>query len=226
MSLTVEHVGEEFVEDFADDFPPHPHDQQSSAGKPWEGMLGIPTPGRMRAKRRGKLLTIIAGNVSEVLLYSSTLPLKLPTLQRNISVHSALEGTAVGMTRDQFNRIIAHDELRPSGKHHQYSNYSFQIPDTREFVTIGSAPKPRRANIFAAIVSDDWVWALVDQQRLLRCHLRLRKQPWTVSDLNPNSVVSIYLFLILGPLGVYRDFIRGTTPCGDLMVVGRIGWTS
>lgn len=186
-SLSIEVVGEKFEEEFTSDLQPHEHDIAYSVDKPWERLLGSPVPGPMRAKNRGKLLTIIAGNVSKFTHFYNPI-LTLP--QRCLSAQMAHEGTVAGMSRHHFNQIIAHDEIRPSGKDGQYLNYSFQIPNTPDFITPNSGPIPRRINIFAAIVSDDWVWVLVDRQRLMLCHLRLREEPWSVKDLDPNSGVS------------------------------------
>lgn len=130
----------------------------------------------MRAKRRGKVVTIIAG-------------------QRKISIHFSLQGTILGMTRDQYEQIIATDEERPSEKKPDFKPYSYLIPNTPEFVTMDSSESPRRINIFAAIVSEDWVWVVVDWSRMARCHIDLRQRPWTAGDFRPESAVSAFICL-------------------------------
>lgn len=61
----METVEDEFVEELGG--ISHPHDIKRSKGKSWEHLLGIPKAGRMRAKRRGKVVTIIAGQVSHAI---------------------------------------------------------------------------------------------------------------------------------------------------------------
>ena len=55
-------IGEEFDEEI--DGPIHQHDKERLGGKCWEQLLGKPKAGQMRVKRRGNIVTVIAGQVS------------------------------------------------------------------------------------------------------------------------------------------------------------------
>lgn len=113
-------------------------------------------------------------------------------VQRKISVHFSLQGTILGMTRRQYEKIIANDEECPSEKKPHFKPYSYIIPNTSEFVSEDSSDSPRRINIMASIISQDWVWVIVDWSRMARCHLTLRKRPWTASDFRPESAVGTF----------------------------------
>lgn len=69
---------------------------------------------------------------------------------------------------------------------------SFQIP--ARFTEDYSSSSDRLVNIFAAWVSDEYVWALVDFARIVRFHVMSRDAIWQKSELTPNSKVCDYIF--------------------------------
>jgi hypothetical protein len=69
--------------------------------------------------------------------------------------------------------------------------YSLIILDGDKFATPGSSSALRIINIFAAFISKDWVFAIVNFICLVHLHVIIRRQqPWSMADFNPKSLVS------------------------------------
>ena len=66
---------------------------------------------------------------------------------------------------------------------------TFLIPD--EYTIKHSSPKyPRTIKIFAAFVSESWVWVLSDFSGLVRMSVRSQSNPYTPEDFMVGSQVS------------------------------------
>jgi hypothetical protein len=69
---------------------------------------------------------------------------------------------------------------------------TFLIPK-RLIIPNSSSTCPRTIKIFAAFISEKWVYVLSDFSGLVRMHVRSKQSPWTKEDLIPGSIVS-FLF--------------------------------
>lgn len=107
-----------------------------------------------------------------------------------MTISFGLEAHITGMSRDVYNQLISKSipgtnaDLKKSALLR-----TFAFPE--EYIIPGSsARRPRRINIFAAFVSDEWAWVLIDFTRLVRMHVISRDQPWEESDFDVSSPVS------------------------------------
>jgi hypothetical protein len=95
----------------------------------------------------------------------------------------------MGMKRPIFDKLICNCIPGPNSDRRKAELLrTFTIPN--EFSEDNSSPSNRTVNIFAAWISKDYVWVLVDFARLVRLHVISRDQVWTKADLDPASFVS------------------------------------
>lgn len=113
-------------------------------------------------------------------------------LQHATIISFALESHIMGMARSDYDEITS-ISVDGSGKDKNLKQ-SFLIP--ARFREVSSSPSQRTANIMLAWVSDDWVWTLVDFERLARFYIVSRDLPWSSADIQPNSAVSKFLFCL------------------------------
>lgn len=102
-----------------------------------------------------------------------------------------LEAHITGISRARYDEIVS-KSIPGTNADSQKSALirSFIFPE--ELIVPGSSAKrPRRINIFAAFLSDDWAWVLSDFARLVRMHVISRDRPWEASDFLPTSPVSL-----------------------------------
>lgn len=93
----------------------------------------------------------------------------------------------MGMRRSVYDEIIS-TSIDGTNSDRANIQQSFVVPS--RFRETASSPVPHTINIFAAWVSDAWVWALVDFDRLVRFYVISRDEPWSSSDIQPGSSVS------------------------------------
>jgi hypothetical protein len=70
---------------------------------------------------------------------------------------------------------------------------SFKIP--ADLIEENSSSSNRTVNIFAAWISKEYVWVLVDFARLVRFHILSRNQIWSKDDVCPTSPVTVLSLL-------------------------------
>jgi len=126
--------------------------------------------------------------VNFILLYHSC---RFNHLQQKhaVSISFALESHLMGMKRAIFDKLIRNCIAGPNSDRRKAELLrTFTIPD--ELIEDNSSPSNCTVNIFAAWISKDYVWVLVDFARLVRLHVISRDRVWTKADLNPASSVS------------------------------------
>lgn len=97
----------------------------------------------------------------------------------------------MGMPRSDYDEITSFS--RDGNGKEKNLVHSFLVPPRLHEAS--SSPSERTVNIMLAWISDDWVWALVDFERLARFYIISRDIPWSSADINPNSVVSKSVYL-------------------------------
>jgi len=109
----------------------------------------------------------------------------------------ALEGHIFGLKPDDYWEIISNDQDGPNEDPQKARAIRvFKIPD--HFTVPDSSPnKDRTLKIFAAFISESWVWVLTDFSGLVRMHVHSKSTPWMQEDLNVGSKVSRLLSKIL-----------------------------
>lgn len=105
-------------------------------------------------------------------------------------INFGLEAHIIGMSKEIYDHIISKNIPGTNADLNKSELLrSFVFPE--EYIEPGSsARRPRRINIFAAFVSDEWVWALMDFSRLVQMHVISRDRPWEASDFLVSSPVS------------------------------------
>lgn len=104
------------------------------------------------------------------------------------------------MSRTTYHQIIS-DSIPGTNADLQKSSLirSFVFPDEL-IVPNSSERRPRRINIFAAFLSDEWAWVLSDFTRLVRMHVISRDRHWEASDfhfLDSSPVSPTWFFFYL-----------------------------
>ena len=134
-----------------------------------------------------------------------------------------LEAHWIGMDIAAFQLFLAGDCPGPN-KDRKKANQmrTFAVP--AQFVEESSSPNTARTlTIFLAIISEDYVWALVDFARLVRIHIISRTQMWTADDLQPLSAVRHkFLFAIFVLILIYLLYRHGPIS-GSALVMVQIG---
>lgn len=105
------------------------------------------------------------------------------------TISLGLEAHWLGMDAAAFQSFLAGDCPGPN-KDHKKANQmqTFSVP--AQFIEDCSSPnKAQTLTIFLALISGDYVWALVDFSRLVRIHIISRAQMWTEYDLKTSSAV-------------------------------------
>lgn len=153
-------------------------------------LLNPNQPGQLYCAKRGKLMVMAAGNVSNV---TSDLPSLRSCLfynQHAVTIHFGLEAHIIGMPRNVYSEIIQNDIPGPNEDPERAEMVrSFIIPP--RFTVKNSSPNTTRTiNILVAFVSSEWAWALVDFVRLGRVHVTSRDKVYTASDFDVTSPVS------------------------------------
>lgn len=109
-------------------------------------------------------------------------------LKHAMVIRFGLEGNVIGMPRDVYNEIIAHDVPGPNSTTEKANNLrSFAIPE--RFKSPCSSGAVRTINILFAFVSDIWVWTIVDFTRLAQGHVISRDKFWNSQDFDTSSKV-------------------------------------
>ncbi|KAI4517632.1 hypothetical protein K525DRAFT_210456 [Schizophyllum commune Loenen D] len=169
----------------------------------WEYLLRKLEPGEIHVARRNKQLAIAAG-------------------PHCISFRFGLEGHLMKFTRHDFDEIILMDVPGPNKNKAKAARLrSFKVP--KRFCEALSSPTDERTvNIFAALVLDDWVWAVVDFARLVQMHIISIGRHFVKEDLEVNSAIwprvwagfqtgpdwLIEYPLVINALGLWRDEVR------------------
>ncbi|RDB24436.1 hypothetical protein Hypma_008475 [Hypsizygus marmoreus] len=147
---------------------PSLHNLVRSMGEEWLYLLNKNARGYLICRTRGKLMVLAAGNHALVV---------------NFAVDASIIGMPVSVYDEIISQVIPGPNLSP--KRAEIVR-SFVIPE--RFKVEGSSPvTPRTINIFAAFISDDWVWTICDSTRLVRMHIISRDQPWKAEDFELNS---------------------------------------
>jgi hypothetical protein len=104
-----------------------------------------------------------------------------------------LEAHIFGMRPELFWRIVTNDRDGTNSDPAKRSRLrTFLIPD--EYIVDGSSTHyPRTINIFAAFISNGWVYVLTDFARLVRMHIISRDAIWTKDDFVVGSPVCLLL---------------------------------
>jgi hypothetical protein len=97
---------------------------------------------------------------------------------------------------------------------------TFKIPD--DLIEEHSSSSNRTVNVFAAWISEEYVWILVDFARLVRFHIISRAKPWSKDDLKPTSPVSILHSLICDTIALIQPQSLGLY-FGQLLRQGQTG---
>lgn len=92
----------------------------------------------------------------------------------------------MGMPRSDYDEITSVSQ-DGTGEHKNLKQ-SFLVPSRLHEAS--SSSSKRTVNIMLAWISDDWVWALVDVERLARFYIISRDIPWSSVDIKPESAVS------------------------------------
>ncbi|KAG6836526.1 hypothetical protein H0H93_007135 [Arthromyces matolae] len=140
-----------------------------SRGQPWEYLLRQNPGGQLVCARRGKLLVIAAG-------------------PHALLIHFGLEAHLVACSRRDYDDLVREDVPGPNEDPEKSQLLrSFVMP--RRFVEPSSrnSDQPRFINIFAAFISTEKAFMIVDFSRLVRLHIISRDRPWTPSDMEPSS---------------------------------------
>jgi len=96
------------------------------------------------------------------------------------------------MKPKEYWQIITKDVPGPSATKSEEIRV-FELP-SKFTVPDSSKPKEvRTMKIFAAFISESYVWVLSDFSGLVRMHVESRTEPWTRADLEPGSEVSVYI---------------------------------
>ncbi|PPR02049.1 hypothetical protein CVT26_008727 [Gymnopilus dilepis] len=142
--------------------------RKRAKGEHYEYLMNPPKLlGRLIVRRRGKLLVVAAGTEAAC-------------------ISLGLEGHIVGMRTADFQDIIAGEVDGPNEDPEKAAKIrTFLLPD--RFVTKGSSTSPRHVKIFAAWISSEWVWALLDFSGLVRIHVKSKSRAWTEADLAVGS---------------------------------------
>lgn len=93
----------------------------------------------------------------------------------------------MGMKRCVYDEIIS-TSVDGTSADRANIQQSFVVPS--RFCEATSSTARRTINILAAWISNEWVWALVDFDRLARFHVISRDEPWSSADIQPDSLVS------------------------------------
>jgi len=107
-------------------------------------------------------------------------------------INFALEGHITGMKPAVFWKIITHDVPGGNSDPQKAERIrTFVIPS--EFTVPGSSSplETRTMKIFAAFVSERWVWVLSDFSGLVRMHIESKDRAWTAEDLAIGSEVFV-----------------------------------
>lgn len=99
-----------------------------------------------------------------------------------MAISFGLESHIFGMKPELFWRIISNDVPGPNKDPAKAERVrTFLIPE--ECIVEGSSPRqPRFVKIFAAWVSESWVYVLTDFAGLVRMHVQSRDTIWTKQD--------------------------------------------
>ncbi|KAL1729338.1 hypothetical protein EV714DRAFT_273772 [Schizophyllum commune] len=181
----------------------------------WEYLLRRMEPGAVYAARRNKQLAIAAGHHCLVIRFG-------------------LEGHLMRFNRQDFDEIIAMDVPGPNKNKSKAARLrSFKVP-ARFCEALSSETDNRTVNIFAALVLDDWVWAVVDFARLVQMHVVSIGRHFVEEDLQPGSAIWPRLWagfqagpdwlieypLVLNELDLWRQEVRARrlhTPLVDAL---------
>ncbi|KAG6836640.1 hypothetical protein H0H93_005577 [Arthromyces matolae] len=145
------------------------HVTSRSRGQPWEYLLQQNPEGQLVCARRGKLLVIAAG-------------------PHALLIHFGLEAHLVACSRRDYDDLVREDVPGPNEDPEKSQLLrSFVMP--RRFIEPSSrhSDQPRFINIFAAFISAEKAFMIVDFSRLVRLHVISRDRPWTPSDMEPSS---------------------------------------
>lgn len=95
----------------------------------------------------------------------------------------------MGMNREIYDEILLNCGPGPNEDSEKAQLLrSFQVPS--RFIEDHSSSSDRTVNIFAAWVSDDYAWVLVDFARIVRFHVLSCDAIWQRSKLSPKSPLS------------------------------------
>ncbi|KAH7903422.1 hypothetical protein BJ138DRAFT_988223, partial [Hygrophoropsis aurantiaca] len=152
-------------------FEANAHDAARARNQPYEYLVNRSlAAGELHASARGKILAIAAG-------------------QHLLELSLGLEAHVLGMTKADFDNIIAGDQPGPNGNRSKAQKLrTFALP--ARFTEPGSSPNTNRTiNIFAAFICDtsDYVWVIVDFARLVRLRVVSRAEPWNGCEMQPSS---------------------------------------
>ena len=135
--------------------------------------------------------------------------------QHCLVIRFGLEGHLMRFNRQDFDEIIAMDVPGPNKSKSKAARLrSFKVP-ARFYEALSSETDNRTVNIFAALVLDDWVWAVVDFARLVQMHVVSIGRHFVEEDLQPGSAVSRFL---------KSNFDIYSLICADLAAL--VGWLS
>ncbi|KAH9943679.1 hypothetical protein B0H21DRAFT_695410 [Amylocystis lapponica] len=151
------------------EFQPNKFDMERSAGQPWAYLLKPLHDGEVVVQTRGKELFLAAG-------------------YHGIRLNLGLEATIMCMRPDDFQDITSADVPGPNpNKAKAQKLCSFLIDD--RFIVEGShkTSKARQITIFAALVCDNIVFAIVDLARLVVMEVVSLDRHWQQSDAEPGS---------------------------------------
>ncbi|KAF8959399.1 hypothetical protein BDZ97DRAFT_1922926 [Flammula alnicola] len=144
---------------------------QHSPDEDWRYLTASSSPGALTCVTRGNLMVMAAGHHAVVM-------------------NLGLEGNVIGMPHEIYREIIANDYPDPNS---ESGGRTFKIPD--RFIVQHSSPiQPRTIKLYAAFVSDRWVWAIADHLELLKMHVKSRDTPWCRSDFEVGSSTWYELF--------------------------------
>lgn len=154
----------------------------------WEYLLRRVEPGEVCVARRNKQLAIAAGHVS-LHLCCRKLDAKLNHFQHCITLRFGLEAHIMRFNRKDFDEIVAMDVPGPNKNKSKAARLrSFKVPE-RFCEALTSETDNRTVNIFAGLVLDDWVWAVVDFARLVQMHVVSIGRHFVREDFQPSSAV-------------------------------------
>ncbi|KAI5830837.1 hypothetical protein K523DRAFT_415528 [Schizophyllum commune Tattone D] len=169
----------------------------------WEYLLQKLEPGEMHAARRNKQLAIAAGHHCIVFRFGP-------------------EGHLMRFTRKDFDEVISVDVPGTNKNKSKAARLrSFKVPK-RFCEALSSSTDDRTVNILAALVLDDWVWAVVDFARLVQMHVVSIGRHFVKGDMQAGSAMWPRLWdgfqtgpdwllefpLVINALDLWRDEVR------------------